>query len=262
MGCGVTKFFNPSRTYADIHSAYLGSLEDVLLSPDYVASPRGMRCLEKMNYAFTIINPVHEPIRTLDPARNEVIVEYTGKEEALYNSCSIRVEDFVKASKFWQKVANVDGTINSAYGFLIWKNKSQGNARFENVMRTPWEWAKKSLTEDRDTRQAILRFSLPEHSFDGNKDFPCTIAGNFHIRNSKLNLTIVMRSNDLVLGLVYDMPWFVSLIDRMVAELKPVYPDLMGGSYTHIAHSLHIYERDLEKVKRMLGISAEVGYAD
>lgn len=256
------RFLNPSRTYEDIHSAYLGSLEDVLLAPDYVSSPRGMRCLEKVNYMFTIANPVHEPIRTLDLARNTVIAEYTSKEEALYNSCSIRVEDFIKASKFWEKVANVDGTINSAYGFLIWKNRSQGNVKFDNTMRTPWEWAKKSLTEDRDTRQAILRFSLPEHSFDGNRDFPCTIAGNFHIRNNKLNLTIVMRSNDLWLGLTYDLPWFVSLIDRMVEELQPVYPDLVGGSYTHIAHSLHIYERDLDKVRMALGRPAEAGRAD
>jgi thymidylate synthase len=62
-----------------------------------------------------------------------------------------------------------------------------------------------------------------------------------------------MRSNDLVLGLVYDLPWFVSLMDRMIDELKDKYPTLTKGIYTHTVHNLHIYERVEEKVLKMLG---------
>ena len=39
----------------------------------------------------------------------------------------------------------------------------------------------------------------------------------------------------------------------MVEELKPTYPNLTKGSYTHTVHSLHIYERDTEKILKMIG---------
>jgi thymidylate synthase len=64
-----------------------------------------------------------------------------------------------------------------------------------------------------------------------------------------------MRSNDLSKGLVYDLAWFVSLMDRMLEELKPTYPELRKGTYTHLVHSIHIYERDIPQMKKMLGLT-------
>jgi hypothetical protein len=52
---------------------------------------------------------------------------------------------------------------------------------------------------------------------------------------------------------VYDLPWFVSLMDRMVEELKPTYPNLQKGEYTHIVHSMHAYEKDEKAILKMLG---------
>lgn len=257
------------NSYATIHDAYLGTLADVYDNPDSVSAPRGQKVRECFNYQFTILNPKVEPIVTLDPERNKVIDSYSQKEFDLYESCDNTAEAFGKASKFWLKLANPDGTVNSAYGYLIWKLKSHGSdfetelvkhPLFEDgvfmskpVRRTPWEWAKMSLIEDKDTRQAILRFSLPEHQWKGNKDQTCTLHGIFMIRDNKLNLTINMRSNDLTLGLVYDLPWFISLIHKMRDELKDVYPDLEIGNYSHYVHNLHIYDRDEEKILKMLG---------
>lgn len=260
--------------FDNIHEAYLEVLADVFDNPDSTSAPRGQKVREKFNYSFTITNPKVEYIKTKDEERNKVIAEYSKKEFDLYESCSNRVEDFEKASKFWSKLANPDGTVNSAYGYLIWSKRSHGS-EFEtetvphplfvstngnvNVhklipkFRTPWEWAKDSLVADRDTRQAILRFSLPEHQWMGNKDQTCTLHGYFQIRDNKLSLTINMRSNDLTLGLVYDLPWFISLICKMRDELKDVYPGLEIGNYTHYVHNLHVYDRDEEKIKKMLG---------
>ena len=253
-----------------IHEAYLNVLRDVWYNPEFKSSPRGLPCREIMDYSFRVTNPVNEPIRTRDLERNKTIENYTAKEVELYNSCTNKAEDFGKASKFWLKLANPDGTVNSAYGHLIWAKRSAGNPIYEgykysieevrsnpnildNVYRTPWEWAKQSLERNKDTRQAILRFSLPEHQWHGNKDQTCTMHGNFLIRDDKLHLSIVMRSNDLMKGLVYDLPWFVSLIDKMVEELKPTYPNLEKGTYTHSVHSMHIYEKDGPAILKMLG---------
>lgn len=272
------------KIYETTSEAYLGTLADVYFNPDVKSSPRGQPCREKLDYTFRVLGPDSSPLVTKDPERNNTIESYTAKEVALYDSCSNSAEDFGKASKFWLSLANPDGTVNSAYGHLIWAKKSHGSD-FETeyvehphwemfdengqqvpllegegsvkvarpVRRTPWEWAKQSLIQDKDTRQAILRFSLPEHQWIGNKDQTCTMHGNFLIRDDKLHLSVVMRSNDLTLGLVYDLPWFCGLMDKMVEELKGTYTNLTKGHYTHTVHSLHIYERNEEMVKKMLG---------
>jgi Thymidylate synthase len=263
------------RTFKTPSEAYFGALREVYEQPDVKSSPRGQPCREKLDYTFRVMEPCASPIVTKDEERNRVIASYTAKEVALYNSCSNSAEDFGKASKFWLNLANPDGTVNSAYGHLIWGNRSHGS-KFESSledmsafwgkslgsisrtvpkMRTPWEWAKESLIKDKDTRQAVLRFSLPEHFWIGNKDFVCTLHGNFLIREDKLHFSVVMRSNDLTLGLVYDLPWFCSLMDKMVEELKPHYPNLTKGHYTHTVHSLHIYDRNEDTVKKMLGLN-------
>lgn len=261
--------------YNDIHEAYLGTLADVYDNPQFKCAPRGQACREVLDYKFVVTNPVAEPLVTKDEQRNEVIKSYTEKECELYDSGTNSAEDFGKASKFWLKLANPDGTVNSAYGHLIKHKKSHGNPFYEYAeamegmsseavsaflsqqaqegMRTPWEWCVDALRADKDTRQAVLRFSLPEHFYKGNKDMTCTLEGNFHIREDKLYFSVHMRSNDLMLGLVYDLPWFISLMDDMIGELKDLYPDLTKGSYTHKVDSMHIYERDEEKVFKMLG---------
>lgn len=251
------------RVSNTIHEAYINALVDVWYHPQFNCAPRNLPIREIMNYTFVVNDPVSEPIKTKDLERNKVIEVYTAKEVELYNSCTKDVKDFAEASKFWNQLANPDGTVNSAYGYLIWKNKSHGNPKFEfgetapsaeYLYRTPWEWCVESLKDDKDSRQAILRFSLPEHQWKGNKDQTCTMHGIFLIRDDKLHFSVEMRSNDLMKGLVYDLPWFVNLMDLMIEELKPHYPLLTKGSYMHRATSMHIYERDAETIKRMIGI--------
>src|ERR1035437_9539610 len=119
------------KTYETTSAAYLGTLQDVYFNYEYRAAPRGLPIREKTDYTFRIQNPANEPIITKDLEHNNIIASYTQKETDLYNSCANSAEDFGKASKFWEKLANPDGTINSAYDYLIWKNKSHGHPRFE-----------------------------------------------------------------------------------------------------------------------------------
>src|ERR1019366_6961748 len=164
------------KTYQTIHEAYLASLSDVYFNPDYKSSPRGLPCREKTDYTFRVLKPIDEAIVTKDIERKKVIADYTRKEVELYNSCTNLASEFGKASKFWNQLANPDGTVSSAYGYLIWENRSHGNLLYEKernevpLLRTPRQWCKQALIADKDTRQAILRFSLPEHFWIGNRD--------------------------------------------------------------------------------------------
>lgn len=261
--------------FSNTSEAYLDVLSTVFKRPEFVVSPRNRPIRERVNMSFKVLSPSSAPVVTHDIVRNEDIRRYTELEIKLYDQRTNQVGDFIKASKFWSKISNPDLTVNSAYGWLIWGRSSVGNPYYEypltekdwdekigegdcpigpeEMMRTPWDWAKQSLVHDKDTRQAFLRFSLPEHQWFGNKDQVCTMHGIFFIREDHLHLTIVMRSCDCVKGLVYDMPWFCSLLERMKDELLFTYSGLQTGTYTHMAHSLHIYESDVETVKRMIG---------
>lgn len=229
-------------TYNTTSDAYIATLIELLEHFQVKSSPRGKAIREILNYSFAVRDPSSTPIVTLDKERNEVIRDYLAKEFKLYDSGETSAEEFSKASKFWGQLANPDGTINSAYGHLIWFLADHGNTDFEGKMRTPWEWAKLCLTHDKDTRQAVLRFSRPNHQWDGNKDQVCTLHGCFMIRANKLFFSVVMRSSDAVRGLAYDLPWFAYIQEKMRQELLMTYNGLKLGELHFMAHSSHIYE--------------------
>lgn len=221
------------------------SLYDLMTSPDFVCSPRGQKINENLNVQLEILNPYKNLF--LNDAR-DLPLKYLANELILYFMGTNKVSDFGKASKFWNQLANNDGTVNSAYGHLIF-NKKDAKINNENVSQ--WEWAKQSLLKDKDSRQAIMHYNRPEHQWDGNKDFVCTVSNQFFIRDNKLFLTTYIRSNDIHFGIQYDIPWFMILMQAMRLELLETYPDLEIGSYTHFAGSLHAYERNFDLLNEM-----------
>jgi hypothetical protein len=269
-----------------LNEAYQEVLKDVLHFPEYTCSPRSLKIKEILGYKFTVQQPTDSPIITADAERNAVIADYTKAEFKLYDSLTRDAEEYGHASAFWKQIANPDGTINSAYGYLLWDRKCCGNPELEhariqekfltpehrqqditagfkaeafapggikNYRYTPWEWAIKTLRLDKDSRQAIMHFNTPDVLWWGNKDVTCTLIAQFMIRNDELHLFIDMRSNDVVRGLVYDCVWFASLMKKALAELQETYPNLKLGNYTHYAHSMHVYETQFEIAEKMIG---------
>lgn len=228
------------KTFAE---AYKNLLIEVYNHYDYETAPRGMNIREILNCAVTIENPYSNLFKN---EVRDLPMKYLKKELALYLSGRNDVEGFGEASKFWKKIANDDGTINSAYGNLIFKMDDTPN-KF-----TQWRWALYSLIQDKDTRQAVMHFNRPCHQYLGVKDFPCTLEMIFHIRDNKLNATTVMRSNDVIKGTTFDIPFFMLVQQMILNALKKVYPELEMGTYTHLAHSMHLYENDFELVGKML----------
>lgn len=205
-------------------------------------SPRGMKINEISNVYLEIHNPLNSLFHT---AEREPSLNYLAGELLWYFSGRRDLDFISKYSKFWTHIANPDSTLNSAYGYQLWNNPNQ-----ENI--TEWEWAKKSLIEDKDSRQAIIRFNKPDVSFDGVKDFVCTLNGVFQIRGNQLSLTINMRSSDYIRGLTYDVPFFGLLISAMKYELRHEYPDLENGYLAMLLNSSHLYEEHFDLVGEML----------
>lgn len=106
------------------------------------------------------------------------------------------------------------------------------------------------LKKDPATRQAHVSFwdDIWDLESEGKKDYPCTISAHFEMSaDGKLNGTTVMRSNDAWLGYPYDVVQHTCLLKTLARFL-----DVPVGSYTHIVHNMHLYERDIEKARQLL----------
>lgn len=178
-----------------------------------------------------------------DPTRNVVSnsirrmpIRYAIGELAWYISGSNRVSDISRFAKKWAEISDDGVTNNSAYGWRIFKKFG-----FDQ-----WEYVKALLIKDPNSRQAVIHIKEP--SYSPTKDMPCTVYLQFFIRNGKLNLSVHMRSNDLWMGVPYDMFSFTFLQMVMAMELSNHMP-IEIGEYTHYAGSLHIYKRDWESAK-------------
>lgn len=233
-------------------AVYKDLLTDLLKNPEYVCAPRDQKINEVLNVCLEIENPMSSLYK--NEARSSQL-KYIAAEFVFYFAGRNDLEYIQKYAKFWKDIANADGTVNSAYGHLLFNKKNEYG-------KTQWEWAYESLKKDQDTRQALMHFNTPTHQYDNNKDFVCTLNAIFHIRNNKLDLTVMMRSNDVVLGLPTDVAFFTMLQQQMLNllnndspehfECHAPYPTLELGKYTHYVNSMHLYERNFKVVEDML----------
>lgn len=169
-----------------------------------------------------------------DPTRNIVSnpirkmpMRYAVGELAWYLSGSNRVSDISRFAKKWTDISDDGETNNSAYGWRI----------FDKFGFDQWQYVKELLWKDPNSRQAVIHIKDADNR--PTKDVPCTVYLQFFIRNGKLNLSVHMRSNDIWMGVPYDMFSFCFLQMLMAMELG-----VEIGQYTHYAGSLHIYARD------------------
>lgn len=169
-----------------------------------------------------------------DPTRNIVTspirkmpMRYAVGELAWYLSGSNKVKDISRFAKKWADISDDGYTNNSAYGWRI----------AEKFGFSQWEYVKSLLKKDPNSRQAVIHIKDADNR--PTKDTPCTVYLQFFIREGKLNLSVHMRSNDIWMGVPYDMFSFCFLQMLMAMELG-----VEIGSYTHYAGSLHMYERD------------------
>lgn len=127
----------------------------------------------------------------------------------------------------WDRMSDDGRNVNSNYGWCI-KHKYD----FDQ-----WEYVKDLFRKDINTRQAVLHIKTADNR--PSKDVNCTVCIQFFIREGKLHATVYMRSNDIWMGFPYDVFSFTALQCKMAMELG------VGiGTYTHIAGSLHLYERN------------------
>lgn len=202
-------------------------------------APRGMKVKELLGYSFILTDPTDNVITLKGFETN---VKYAEEEYQWYKSGSNRIDYSALIEKVWKKYSDDGIHVNSAYGqyFFKWEVGS------EKPM-SQWEWVKKLLKKDPDSRQAVFNINQAYHKDESTKDFPCTIYCQVLIREGKLYWITNMRSNDVFFGLRNDVYTFTKLQQQLAEEMG-----LPLGTYTHFAGSMHLYEPQFEKVMELL----------
>lgn len=209
-----------------IDGLYLRACEELL------AAPKIGNTREINNAIFTLTDINNNIVRI----RN-ISLSYLCGELAWYFSGRRDTKFIAAFSKFWNKISDDGENANSAYGYLI--RLAFNFDQIEKVVEL--------LKKDPNSRRAKININTPNENVIETKDEPCTMFLQFMIRDGKLNCTAVMRSNDIWLGFPYDVAFFTELQKYIARRLQVNY-----GTYTHIAISLHVYERNLEDIKRIV----------
>jgi thymidylate synthase len=176
------------------------------------------------NVGFYITNPLANAITNKE--RNWKL-DYAQAEWQWYLSGNRNISElgkiYGKIPEIWKRMADSKGNVNSNYG---------------------WQWLRNNqiyyvinkLKEKHNTRHAAISiYDCKEHK-TYEQDTPCTYAVQFTILHDKLDMCVVMRSNDLWYGFCNDQYCF-SELQKMIAHEVGV----EVGVYYHFAHNMHLY---------------------
>ena len=136
-----------------------------------------------------------------------------------------------------------DGTIHGAYGPRLFSTSGPG--QFKTIINL--------LRKKPTSRKAVIQLFDADDLRGDYKDVPCTCSLQFMIRAERLQMSVVMRSNDAYFGLPHDVFSF-TLLQELAART-------LGcelGTYSHYAGSFHIYEEYVEAAKQYI----EEGWQD
>lgn len=129
-----------------------------------------------------------------------------------------------------------------------WKSVNERIRYFENGSQSinQYEYVVRTLKSSKYSRRAYLSIWHPMK--DVNSVYPfCIIGLNLLIRDNRLNMTAILRSNDAWGQALQDMKSLI-LIQSDIANTIGI--DV--GTYTHFAMSYHIYMNDIIAVENYL----------
>ena len=176
------------------------------------------------NVGFYIENPLDNAIENTERKWNPI---YAEAEWQWYLSGDRNIaklaELYGKVPEIWKRMAFPNGNVNSNYGWQ-WRRNDQ------------IDYVVNLLRNEPETRQATISI------YDGKEhdtfafDTPCTYAVQFTIVNNRLDMCVVMRSNDLWYGFCNDQYCFSKMQEMVSNELN-----IEPGIYYHFAHNMHLY---------------------
>ena len=213
-----------SFDFNNVNESYRG-LMSAIIEKGKKISPRGLDTLELSPVSITIHNPLENIIYSDSRRLN---YGFMLGELAWILQKSDDMNHICWYNKNWAAFSDDGKTLNGAYGKRIFAYGENRVNQFESVYNL--------LKEDKNSRQGTIVLFDPNLDFKKTKDKPCTNMIRFSVREEKLNMLVVMRSNDIMFGYPYDVFNFTSLQEIMAGKLN-----IEVGTYTHVVDSLHMY---------------------
>lgn len=176
------------------------------------------------NVGFEIKYPMGNTISNQERNWNP---KYAAREWEWYLSGDPSGVEISKYAPIWKNMMDEEGNVRSNYGWQ-WKRNDQLSKIVDLLRDNP------------NTRKATISIYDGKEIDTYSKDTPCTYAVQFTILDNKLNMAVLMRSNDLWYGFCNDQYCF-SMLQQMVADFLCV----GVGTYYHFAHNLHLYNDKL-----------------
>lgn len=103
------------------------------------------------------------------------------------------------------------------------------------------------LSQDRSSRRAVVSIYDPAVDHAPGKDIPCNDFLSFISRTGRLDLSVFVRSNDLIWGWSGINAFEWSVLQEIVAGILGV----QVGSLVFNTTSLHVYDRHWEKARKI-----------
>lgn len=211
--------------------------------PNDTQESRDGNVVDEIINAVTVIK---DPTRCIMKNKiRKMPMRYAVGELLWYLSGNNKLSAIQKFTKAWDRMSDDGEYVNSNYGYCLMHKFG-----FNQI-----EQALTQLRDNPNSRQVVLHIKEARNLIcSPTKDLNCTVCLQLFIREGKLYMTTYMRSNDLWMGFPYDVFQFTCLQTLLAMEL-----DVELGTYTHVAGSLHLYERDL--IKGEANIDAKIAGA-
>ena len=231
------------KTFKSANHAWVATMLDILKHGLPLQSRDG-GCKELTGYAFKL-SDIDFPLATVRGASTT----YAAAETLWYLSGSDSIELVQAYAPQYSRFAQPGTDIaHGAYGARLQRSQAfvATADSFDTKYQSQLVAAIKLLREQPNTRQCILGFWDTGdllHALKGDvRDIPCTVSLQFLLRDGQLHAVTYMRSNDIWLGMPYDVFAFTTF-QRIVAEALEVEP----GTYTHCVGSMHLYDRNTDQ---------------
>lgn len=128
-------------------------------------------------------------------------------------------------------------TLNGAYG-----NRLRNFFGIDQI-----NVAIEALKTDFHTRRIALTIFSPSDLTINSLDIPCNTSAYLKVSDGALDITVLNRSNDLYLGLPYNVFVFGLLQKHVSLKLG-----LRVGIQRHFSDNLHLYEKNVNEAKRIV----------
>ncbi|WP_368517311.1 thymidylate synthase [Rhizobium sp.] len=193
------------------------------------AGTRG-RILEVLGVTLRIQNPLARVSRSQDRGK-----PFSALGELLwYLHGSDRLEFIEPYIPRYRDDAD-NGVIHGAYGPRFSAMRGDIN-QIANIIQM--------LTDSPSTKRAVIQLFDAKDVTRRFKEVPCTTTMQFFVRESRLHMSVTMRSNDAYLGLPHDVFCFTMLQEMIARRLG-----YELGEYYHYVGSMHVYDGSVASMR-------------